>query len=89
MTSGPTPDWIAEVARLQVVAVDGLDIELDAESLLGLRRDLLLQERAQEEPVVPAQPVHGRGLGVSGRPRGCEDRGIPPVFAAIAPAPES
>ena len=65
-------------ARLQIVAVDGLDVELDAESLLGLRRDLLLQKRVGgRNEVVPAQPVHGRGLGVSGRPRGCEDRGNP------------
>ena len=63
-------------ARLQIVAVDRLDIELDAESLLGLGRDLLLQERVGGgNEVIPAQPVNRCALRVGGSARRGEYRG--------------
>ena len=63
-------------ARLQVVAVDRLEVDLDAERLLGLRQHFLAQQLiGGRNEVVPAQPVHGRGLRVGGRPAGRQDAG--------------
>src|SRR5580704_14879998 len=62
-------------ARLDVVAVDGLDVELEAERLLALRRDLLAQQLVGSgDEVVPAQPVQRGALRERGRPAGGEDR---------------
>src|SRR5262249_807580 len=65
-------------ARLNVIAVDHLDIERDAEILGGCRYDLLAQNfiRAGNE-IVPAQPVYGRALRIGRRPATCQNRSNP------------
>ncbi|MEJ0071446.1 MAG: hypothetical protein WDO24_24920 [Pseudomonadota bacterium] len=77
ITSGPEPDWIAAVVRaLDVVAVDGLDRQLDAERLLALGGDVLLEDLiGRRHEIDPAQPVHGLGLGEGRGPSGRQDAG--------------
>ena len=63
-------------ARLQVVAVHGLEIDLDAQRLLGGGQQLLAQQLiGSRHEVVPAQPVHGRALRKGGRAAGGQDAG--------------
>src|SRR5205823_2709474 len=63
-------------ARLQVIAVYGLDVELDAERLVGSRGNFLFENLVgRRNKVIPAQPVHRRALGKGGRPRGGENSG--------------
>src|SRR6185503_21297769 len=57
-------------------AVDGLQVDLDAEVLLRLRQQLLAQELVgRGDEIVPAQPVHGGGLRVRRRAAGGQDAG--------------
>ena len=65
MMSGPLPDWIDEVdARRDVVGVDRLNVELDAERLLHFRREHFAQHLVRRRnEIVPAQDVDGVGLG--------------------------
>jgi hypothetical protein len=63
-------------ARLKVVAVDRLEIDLDPEGLLRLRQDLAAKELVGGgDEIVPAQPMNGRRLRVGRRPAGGQDRG--------------
>ena len=61
-------------ARLQVVAVDGLEVDLHPERLHGFRQHRLAQQlvRCRDE-VVPLQPMHGRLLREHRRLVRCED----------------
>ena len=62
--------------RLQVVAIHGLEIDLDSQRLLGGRQQLLAQQLiGSRHEVVPAQPVYGRALCKSGRAAGGQDAG--------------
>ena len=63
-------------ARLQVVAVHGLEIDLDSELFLGGRQQLLAQQLiGSRHEVVPAQPVYRRALRKCGRAAGGQDAG--------------
>jgi hypothetical protein len=75
--SGPAPDWIAEVmARLQIVAVDRLEVDLDADRLLGFRQELAAQKLVRcGNEVIPPDPMDCRRLGVCGRPAGRQNGG--------------
>ena len=62
--------------RLQVVAVHGLEIDLDSQRFLGSRQQLLAQQLiGSRHEVVPAQPVYRRALCKSGRAAGGQDAG--------------
>src|SRR5258705_922353 len=62
--------------RLQVVAVHGLEIDLDSQRLLGGRQQLLAQQLiGSRHEVVPAQPVDRRALGKSWRAASGQDAG--------------
>ncbi len=64
--------------RLDIVGVDALDIELDAEILLALRGDLGLQQLiGSGNKVIPAQPMQSRLLGVSRCPACRQNAGDP------------
>ena len=78
-------------ARLDAVTVDGFDLELDAERLLGFVGDLAAQQLVgNRHEVDEFEPMQGRPLRVSRRPAGGQNaRPSPPVPAATAPAPES
>src|SRR5262249_41327803 len=68
-------------ARLDVVTVDHLDIERDAEVLRRGRHDLLAQKLVRGgNEVVPPQPVPGRSLRIGGRPAASQDRRNPSGF---------
>src|SRR6185437_1570521 len=63
-------------ARLDVVAVDHLDGELDAQRLSAFRDDLLAQHLVGgRNEVVPAQPVERGALGIGRGTTGGEDGG--------------
>src|SRR6266567_1362560 len=54
--------------RLQVVAIHGLEINLDSQRFLGSRQQLLAQQLiGSRHEVVPAQPVYRCALRKSGR----------------------
>jgi hypothetical protein len=73
--TGPRLDCRRD-SRLQVVAVDRLQVDLDAERLLALGDQLLAQELiGRGDEVVPAQPIQGRALSIGGRPAGRQDGG--------------
>src|SRR5262249_46861691 len=78
--------------RLHIVPVDGLEVDLQAESLLGLRQQLLAREGVRSrDKIVDAQPMKRRGCCESRLPRCSEDTGQPPNLTARAlpPAPAS
>src|SRR6185437_6861274 len=59
--------------RLDVVAVDHLDSERDAQILGALRGDLVAQKRVRlGNEIVPAQPMQRCALGKRGRLAGCQ-----------------
>ena len=62
--------------RLKVVAIHGLEVDLEAQRLLGGGQHFLAQEliRSRHE-VIPAQPMHGRALRESGCTAGGQDAG--------------
>src|SRR5258707_5253289 len=63
-------------ARLQVVTVHRLEIDLDPERLLGFRQQLLAQQLiGSRHEVVPTQPVYRRALCKRGRAAGGQDAG--------------
>src|SRR5262249_42934292 len=63
-------------ARLQVVAVDRLEVDLDSQCLLGLGQQLLAQKLiGSGNKVVPAEPVNGSGLRIGGGAGGWKDTG--------------
>ena len=63
-------------ARLQVVGVDGLDLERDAGRLLAFLRDLALEQHVGgRHEIGPAQPVDGRPLREGRRPSAGQDGG--------------
>src|ERR1700736_4952244 len=63
-------------ARLQVVTVHRLEIDLDPERLLGFGQQLLAQQLiGSRHEVVPAQPVYRRALCKRGRAASGQDAG--------------
>jgi hypothetical protein len=63
-------------ARLQVVAVDGLERDLEPQRLLRLRQQLLAQQRVGGgNEIAEPQPVQRGVLRVGGRPAGGQDAG--------------
>ncbi len=61
-------------ARLQVVAVHRLEVDLHAEFLLGLRHQFLAKHRVgRRNEVDPLQPVDGLLLGIGRRATGRQD----------------
>ena len=65
-------------ARLQVVAVHGLEIDLDAERLLGLRHHLAAEHLVgRGNEVDPLQPMDGLLLGEGRRAASGQDAGHP------------
>jgi hypothetical protein len=61
---------------LQIVGVHGLEVDLDAQRLLGFGQHFLAQELiGSRHEVVPAQPVHGRTLCKSRWPAAGQDAG--------------
>ncbi len=64
--------------RLHAVAVDGFDLERDAERLLGLVGDLAAQQLVgNRHEVDEFEPMQGRSLRISRRPPGGQDRREP------------
>src|SRR5882757_5971986 len=62
--------------RLQVVAIHGLEINLDSQRFLGSGQQLLAQQLiGSRHEVVPAQPVYRRALGKSRRAASGQDAG--------------
>jgi hypothetical protein len=63
-------------ARLQVVAIHRLKIDLDSQRFLGGRYQLFAQQLiGSRHEVVPAQPVHRRALGKGWCAAGGQDAG--------------
>src|SRR5258707_12313475 len=63
-------------ARLQVVTVHRLEIDLDSQRFLGSRQQLLAQQLiGSRHEVVPTQPVYRRALCKSGRAASDQDAG--------------
>ena len=58
--------------RLEVIETNSLEVDLEAERLLGFGQHRLAQNLiAGRDEVVPLQPVYGRSLRVGGRFAGC------------------
>src|SRR6185437_2002339 len=83
-------------ARLDVVAVDHLDVELDAERLGAFRDDLVAQQLVGgRHEIVPAQPMDAGALRIGGRlaqsehrtdaARSCGDRAGAGQLKQLAP----
>src|SRR5262249_38693194 len=76
--------------RLHVVTIDGLEVDLQAESLLGLRQQLLAQEGIRSRyKIVDAQPMKRGALGESRRPRCSQDAGHAPQLCGERAASEA